>query len=171
MEPIEIYTSKRKSVLILLLSVALVVASIWVLTSGEFDYEDTTLVKVASVAGILLFGLGIIVSIKRLVKSELALIIAPEGLNINPKKSLDEFIPWDEILGFDEVSIKGTKIVIIVVKNPSHWIDKETSALKRKMMLFNVKNYQSPFNITANVLDRNHEELMAELSLAHDKYA
>jgi hypothetical protein len=46
------------------------------------------------IASVLFFGLGVYIGIKRLVKSEIALIIDAKGLNANPKKSLTEYIMW-----------------------------------------------------------------------------
>jgi len=54
------------------------------------------------------------------------LIIDSAGLNINPKKSLTEFIPWEEIFGFEEIKIYSTKIIMIKVMNPNSWLEKET---------------------------------------------
>lgn len=98
------------------------------------------------------------------------MIIDPIGLNVNPKKSLTEFIAWDEILGFGEIKIQSTRIVIIGVKNPESWLEKETSAIKKKLMQFNINNYNSPFSIAASGLAVGSNELKEKLHSYFEKY-
>ena len=116
------------------------------------------------------FGLGIFIGIKRLIKSEIALIIDYQGLNINPKKSLTEFIKWSDVKGFDEIRIQSTRIVIIGVKNPEYWLNKETSTFRRKLMQFNISSYNSPFNIAAAGLDISSDKLIETLNNYFDRY-
>ena len=104
------------------------------------------------VASILFFFFFSFIALKRVIKSVIALIIAPEGLNVNPKKSLTDYIKWSELSGFDEISIQSTRIIIIGVKDSDYWLEKETNGFKRKLMQFNIKNYNSPFNISATGL-------------------
>ena len=132
--------------------------------------RNPTITRGIGVASILFFGLGIFVGIKRIIKSEIALIIDPIGLNVNPKKSLTEFIKWDEILGFEEIKIQSTRILIIGVQNPEFWLEKETSTIRKKMMQFNINNYNSPFNIAASGLDISHNELNEKLNSYFEKY-
>ncbi len=108
--------------------------------------------------------------IKRLIKSEIALIIDTKGLNVNPKKSLTEYIKWSEINSFEEIKIQSTRIVIIGVKNPEYWLDKETSGFRRKLMQFNINNYNSPFNIASAGLDISPERLIETLNKYFDRY-
>jgi hypothetical protein len=119
---------------------------------------------------ILFFGLGIFVGIKRLIKPEIALILDPMGINVNPKKSLTEFIPWNEIRGFEKIKIHSTRIVVIVVKNPESWLEKETSGFRKKLMRLNINNYSSPFNIAESGLDISANELNGKLNSYFDKY-
>jgi hypothetical protein len=131
MDRTEIYTSRKKSMFLLIGSIAFVVLGIWLL----FDADNFT--HGIGVALILFFGFGIFVSIKRLMKSEIALIIDPIGLNVNPKKSLTDCIKWNEILGFEEIKIQSTRIIVICVKDPKYWIDKDVSTIRKKLMQFN----------------------------------
>ena len=174
MERIEIYTSKKKSVLLLIGSIAFVALGIWLLMEADnltgWRARNPIVTRGIGIASILFFGLGIFVGIKRLIKSEIALIIDHIGLNVNPKKSLTEFIKWDDILGFEEIKIQSTRILIIGVKNPEYWLEKETSTIKKKMMQFNINNYNSPFNIAASGLDISSSELNEKLNGYFEKY-
>lgn len=174
MERIEIYTSKKKSILLLIGSIAFVALGIWLLMEADnltgWRARNPIITRGIGIASILFFGLGIFVGIKRLIKSEVALIIDPIGLNLNPKKSLTEFIKWEDILGFEEIKIQSTRILIIGVKNPESWLEKETSTIRKKMMQFNINNYNSPFNIAASGLDISSNELNEKLNSYFKKY-
>ena len=174
MERIEIFTSKKKSILMLVGAIIFVVLGFWIFMNAYnftgWIVTNPILIKVIGVISILFFGFGIFVGIKRLIKSELALIIDSRGLNVNPKKSLSEYIEWKDILGFREIKIHGIRIIIIGVRNPDHWIEKETSPMRRKLMQFNLNNYDSPFNVGANGLDISYKELTDKLYGYFEKF-
>ncbi|GAA4272175.1 STM3941 family protein [Aquimarina gracilis] len=174
MERKEIYTSKKKSVLLLIGSIVFVVLGIWFVIEAdnltEWRIKSPILIRGIGIVAILFFGLGIFAGIKRIIKSEIALIIAAEGISVNPKKSPVEFIKWEDVLGFEEIKIHSTKILIIQVKDPQYWLDKESNTFRKKIMQFNVNNYNSPFNIAANGLDISSKELNNTLNSYFEKY-
>ena len=174
MESIEFYSSKKKSLLLLLGSITFVALGIWLLLEADnltvWKARNPILTRGIGIASILFFGLGIFIGIKRLIKSEIALIIDSKGLNVNPKKSLTEFIKWSDMNGFEEIKIQSTRIVIIGVKNPEYWLDKETSVFRRKLMQFNISNYNSPFNIAASGLDISSDQLIETLNNYYDRH-
>ncbi|RZK38618.1 MAG: hypothetical protein EOO90_21665 [Pedobacter sp.] len=174
MERIEIYSSKRKSLLLLIGSIAFVALGVWLILDADnltgWRARSPIFTRGIGVASILFFGFGIFVGIKRLIKSEVALIIDTKGLNVNPKKSLTEFIKWTDINGFEEIKIQSTRIVIIGIKNPKYWLDKETSGFRRKLMQFNINNYNSPFNIASAGLDISSDALIDTLNNYFDTY-
>lgn len=170
----EIYTSKRKSLLFLLGSLAFVALGIWFVMDAEnftgWSARNPLITRAIGITVILFFGLGTFVFIKRLLKSEIALVIDPIGLNLNPKKPSSEFIKWEEIIGFEEMKIQSTSILIIRVTNPEYWLEHETSMIRKKMMQFNINNYNSPFNIASSGLDINSIELKNTLNKYFEKY-
>ena len=174
METIEIYSSKKKSLLLLIGSIAFVALGVWLLIEADnltgWRARNPIFTRGIGIASILFFGLGIFVGIKRLIKSEIALIIDQKGLNVNPKKSLTEFINWTDINGFQEIKIQSTRIVIIEVKNYEYWLDKETSGFRRKLMQFNINNYNSPFNIASAGLDISSDRLIETLNKYFNRY-
>jgi hypothetical protein len=174
MERIEIYSSKKKSLILLIGSIVFVVLGFWLLLEADnltgWRARNPIFTRGIGIASILFFGLGIFIGIKRLIKSEIALIIDSKGLNVNPKKSLTEFIKWSDINGFEEIKIQSTRIVIIGVKNPEYWLDKETSEFRRKLMHFNISNYNSPFNLAASGLDIRSDKLIETLNKYYDRH-
>ncbi len=174
MDRIEIYTSKKKSALILIGSIIFVVLGVVMILSAEsftgWRDGNPLVTRGIGIASVLFFGFGVFIGIKRLIKSEIALIIDPNGLNVNPKKSLTEFIKWKDILGFKEIKIQSQRILIIGVENPEHWIEKETSTIRKKLMRYNLNNYDSPFNIAAAGLDISYDDLNNNLNRYFEKY-
>jgi hypothetical protein len=174
MERIEIYSSKKKSLLLLIGSIVFVVLGFWLLLEADnmtgWRERNPIFTRGIGIASILFFGLGIFIGIKRLIKSEIALIIDSKGVNVNPKKSMTEFIKWGEINGFEEIKIQSTRIVIIGVKNPAYWLEKETSGFRRKLMQFNINNYNSPFNIAASGLDISSDKLIETLNNYYNRH-
>ncbi len=75
----EIYTSKKKSILILLGSIVFVTIGVLSVMNPErfitILFPNPDIIRIIGIASILFFGLGIFVGIKRLIKSEIALII------------------------------------------------------------------------------------------------
>lgn len=160
--------------MLLIGSIVFVVLGFWLLLEADnltgWRARNPTFTRGLGIVSIIFFGLGIFIGMKRLIKSEIALIINSEGLNVNPKKSLTEFIKWSDIIGFEEIKIQNTRIVIIGVKNPEYWLLKETSGFRRKLMQFNMNNYNSPFNIAAAGLEISPDKLIKTLNDYFDSY-
>ncbi|AZB29960.1 STM3941 family protein [Chryseobacterium balustinum] len=179
MERIEIYSSKKKSMLLLMGSLLFVVGGFYMLMNAEnftgYRARSPFLIKTIGIASVLFFGLGIYVSIKQLITNQLVtnqliLIIDRKVVNVNPKKSQTEFIEWKNINGFSELKIQSQKFVIIDVDNSDYWIEKGESGIRKKLMKFNVNNYGSPFNLSANSMQMNYAELMKTLNENLNKY-
>lgn len=139
---------------------------------GNFsNYKSSPIITQGiGVSSILLFGVAMILSLIRVVNSQIALTIDSQGLNVNPKKSLTDNIKWNEIKGFKEIKLNSTKIIIIEVHNSSKWIKNETNLVRRKMMQFNNTNYRSPFNISAVGLDISYDQLIETLKKYYNQY-
>ena len=174
MSKIEIYSSKKKSLLLLTACIVFVIGGIYMFINAEdlssYRGRNPIFTKGIGVMSVLLCGLGIYVSIRQLISNQLIVIIDKIGININPKKSLSERIEWKNIKGFNEIKIQRTKIVIIKVNNSNYWIEKEENFIRKKLMKFNTNIYGSPFNISANIMQINHFELMEILNENFNKY-
>lgn len=171
MEPILLYTSRKKSFGILLLALLMTACAGFVfLKADDFSRYDPLVVRIVGAVGVLFFGFGVFVAIARSVKNRLFLVIDGAGIDVDPPHAPRGRIPWGEIDGFSTVSIHGTKIIVIHVKNPFYWIEHEANAVRRKMMEFNVNYCGSPFNIGAGVARMSHAELLNALNAGLLKY-
>ncbi|WP_210489506.1 STM3941 family protein [Rufibacter aurantiacus] len=174
MDRIEIYTSKKKSVFMLLGALVFVVLGIWLFLDAEhltgWPARNPLITQGVGIASVLFFGCCALVAIKRVIKTKLVLTLDPEGLGFYANKSAPLLLEWKDILGFNEVRIQSQKFLVIMVAEPDFWIEKETSFFRRKLMQLNLKNYGSPFNTAAAGLDISHEELTGKLNSYLEEY-
>ncbi|MFQ3175000.1 MAG: hypothetical protein ACI8W0_002131, partial [Flavobacterium sp.] len=111
MEKIEIYSSKKKSVLMLIASLIFVIGGIYMFMDAEnftsYRARSPIFTRGVGIMSVLFFGLGIYVSIRQLITNQLILIIDKTGINVSPKKSPSERIEWKSIKGFSEIKIQS----------------------------------------------------------------
>jgi hypothetical protein len=174
MEKIEIYSSKKKSFLLLIGSLLFVIGGIWMFMNAEnltaFRSRNPIFIKGIGIISVLFFGFGFYLSIKQLVKNKLFVIIDKSGVNVNPKKNLSEFINWKNIEGFSELKIQSQKMVLINLNNPDYWIEKENNRMRKRLIQFNIDNYGSPFVLSAISMQISHAELVKILNENFEKY-
>ncbi|MCD0467421.1 STM3941 family protein [Flavobacterium sp. ENC] len=174
MGEIEIYSSKKKSFLLLIGSFLFVVGGIWMFMNAEnltgFRTRSPILVKGIGIISVLFFGVGFYLSIKQLVKNKLFLIIDKSGINVSPNKNPSNLIKWNNIEGFSELKIQNQKMVLINVNNPDYWIENEKNQIRKKIIQFNFNNYGSPFLLSAISMQINHEQLVKLLNESADRY-
>ncbi|WP_300569404.1 STM3941 family protein [Flavobacterium sp.] len=174
MEKTEIYSSKKKAFLLLIISLIFVIGGIYLVLLAQdhdlFREKSPFVLKCFSILLVLLGALGVFLSIKRLIKNQLILLIDSKGISINPEKAFENTIEWKSIVGFSECKIHNHKIVLIRVNNVEHHIEKESNSLRKKVMKFNANNYGSPFTLTTDSMQINHSELLKVLNENFDKY-
>ncbi|OHT46854.1 STM3941 family protein [Flavobacterium tructae] len=174
MERIEIYSSKKKSFLLLILSLLFVTGGIWFFIDSEnlanFRYKSPIFIKAIGIISILLFGMALFTAIKQLVKNRLLILIDENGINVNPKKTPAQNIEWNNVEAFSELKIQSQKMVVIEVNNPEYWIKNENNAIKRKLIEYNFNNYGSPIVVSAGSMQINHAELVKILNENLEKY-
>jgi len=174
MERLEIYSSKKKSFLLLIGSLLFIIGGIWIFINAEnltsFRSRNPIFLKGIGIISVLFFGFGVYVSIKQLITNQLLLVIDKAGINVNPRKSTSKSIEWKNVDGFSELKIQSQKFVIIQVNNSDFWIENESNQMRKKLMKFNLNNYGSPFNLSANSMQINYAELMRVLNENFNKY-
>ncbi|MDF1699324.1 MAG: hypothetical protein P1U56_25955 [Saprospiraceae bacterium] len=163
MDNIKIGRSRIKTFLLILGAIGFVLCGAWMIKSDETDLFE----KIIGGISIIFFGGALHMGIKKLFTNEDAIEFNNYNLIIEPNSDKRIVIPWNKILGFDEVRIKGAKIITIKVSNPQEWINGERNSIKKKLMQFNNNNYKTPFNITSSGLNISHEKLFELLNKHH----
>ena len=160
MEKVEIGRSRIKTFFLLLGAVGFVIGGIWMTMASDTNLFE----KIVGGISVLFFGAGIPIGIKKFITNESALELSKRCLIIEPRSNKKYVLPWEKITGFEEIRIKGAKIILIKVSNPKDWINQETNTIKRKMMQFNFNSYGTPFNITSSGLKISHKKLLELLN-------
>ncbi len=167
-QPIEIPLSKRKLTFGLIGSLIFVVLGIlFVLYPDKFItpiMRSATTIFISGFASILFFGACFIYVVKKLSDNSPGLIISDDGIIDNSSGVSGGQILWNDIEDIRVLEIHRQKLIMLQVKNPQDYIDKQTGAFKRKMMALNYKMYGTPLSITANALKINFEELLSILT-------
>ena len=172
MEKLEIYSSKKKSFLLLIGSLLLMIFGFELFTNSEnyigHRFTNPFFIIAIGILSIIFFGLGVYISLRQLIKNKLFLSIDENGINFNPKKS--EILNWHNIKGFSEIKIQSQKLVLIEVDNPDYWIENEKNQIRKKIIEYNFNKYGSPFCLSAVSMQINHKELMNLLHENLKKY-
>lgn len=160
---IEIPLSKKKLILMLIGSIGFVMAGLWFVINPSL-FGNPTLVFVTGVASISFFGLCAIYITRKLPDNRPGLIIDKLGLTDNSSGVSGGQILWSDIENISVIEIHRQKLIMLQVKNPQDYIDKQTSGLKRKMMQMNFSMYGTPLSITSNALQIKFDELLNVLN-------
>jgi hypothetical protein len=165
---IEIALSKKKIFLMLLGALAFVAIGLWFVISpptiSNSYWGNPTKIAIAGYASILFFGLCAFFLIKKLPDNKPGLIIDQTGLSDNSSAVSAGQILWTDIENISVIEIHRQKLIMLHVTNPQDYIDKQTSAFKRKMMQLNFKMYGTPLSITSNGLKISFDQLLSILT-------
>ncbi len=163
MEQIEIQLSKSKLTLMAIGSLAFIVVGIcFVINPTKFIspfHRSPTLIFSAGLAGIIFFGFVGFYLFKKLFDKRPGLIISKSGIVDNSSGLSAGFIPWSDIKEIKETTVANQKFISVIVKNPQHYIDRQSTKFKRWLMGRNYKWYGSAIGISANGLKYNYDEL------------
>lgn len=162
-EQIEIPLSKNKLTLMLICSLIFISLGLWFVikppTIRNPIIGNPTLILTVGIAAILFFGLCAIFIAKKLPDKTPGLIINNQGVTDNSSGVSVGLIPWDDIKGINMTNVANQKFLMLVVKNPDEYINRQKGFIKKKAMQMNYKSYGSPISISANGLKCNFNEL------------
>jgi hypothetical protein len=155
-EPIEIPLNKKKIVPHILGALVFVLlATVMLADAFQLKNQPVTqaFVFLIGLAGILFFGLISIVLSAKLLKNKVGMIISDEGLIDNSSGLPAGFIPWKDIRKINFTATGYHRFLVIIVKKPGKYIERESNFLKRAAMWLNYKIAGSPIHILASFLE------------------
>ncbi len=165
---IEIPFSKSKLTRLLVISTIFVLGGSWIFraetASGNSLFNSEIFRKVVGLLSILLGGLGIYFSSKKLFNSDPGMIIDDEGVVDNSGALSLGRIPWTDITEIKETVVKAAfftnqKFIIVLLRNPLEYIERQQSGVTRRLLTINFGKSGSPMHITTNNLNIKHDEL------------
>lgn len=153
-ERIIIPVSKAKLSLLLAISVVFVLLSAWLVVYSEAD----VLRKSVFALGIVFFGLGICVFVKKILGKKECLIIDQNGVTDNVTKPQVGTIKWEDIEAVEIEKLINNKMLLIFVKNPEEYLDKIEFS-KRQGLNNNYSLVGTPFVIPSSILSMKLEDI------------
>ena len=135
MAAIEIFTSKKKNIFLLFLTIIFLAIGLFCFLNANGLSKDgkRNIVFIEAIGIIVVvFALtALFFIIKNLLNNQWVLAIDEKALHIRIQKYY--LIPWEEIIGFQELEIKGNKSILIQVRNPETLIANEKNFFVKKM--------------------------------------
>lgn len=155
----EISKSKLKLFKLLLIAIAFVSASLWMIISGGAGnrYGEIS-TKFWGFAGITFFGVCLVLILWKFFDTKPGLIIDGKGITDNSSLVSVGFIPWNDILGIYECTVSEQKFLTIFVKDPDKYLMCK-SIIKRTMLKMNMKMCGTPITISASGLKCDLDDL------------
>ena len=160
---IEIPLNKSKIVMMFIGSLAMVAVGIWFVISPptirNSYWGDPTKLAIVGYASIVLFGFLAVIFSRKLPDKKPGLIIDNSGLTDNSGALSVGHISWSDVEDISVLEIQRNKMLMIHVKDPHKYIDRQTNLIKRKLMQMNNNSYGTPISITTSGLKTSFDEL------------
>lgn len=152
----EISLSKSKIVMMLAGCSVFVAIGLWFVFDppaiNNSYWGNPTRIAFSGYAAILFFGLCAVFFIRKLSDTKPGLILDETGLVDNSGALSAGQILWEDIVNISVLEMNKQKLLMLEVKNPQEYIDRQAGLLKRKGMALNYKMYGTPISVTANAL-------------------
>lgn len=165
---IEIALSKKKLIFMLIGAIAFVIIGLWFVIappaiSNPF-FGNPTRLFIMGIVAIVFFGLCAVYIALKIPDNKPGLIIDKTVLIDNSSGVAAGHILWSDIENISVIEIHQQKLILLEVKNPQDYIEKQTSGFKKKMMQINFNMYGTPLSITSNSLKIKFDELLQILN-------
>lgn len=169
-EKVVIPVSKTKMIIVIIGCFAFVILCALML---KYDMSSNRynpfLIKIAAIAGIIFFGIGGIVLLKKMFGTKRELIVDGEGIHDNFNGI--GLIKWKEISGMSVYEVASTKMLLIYLHNAEAFIESKVgSGIKAKLMRSNNKMYGTPISISSVTLKYKFNDLKELIAEFYEKY-
>lgn len=160
---IEIPLSKGKLILTLIGAMIFVVAGFWFLINpikiSHTIWGSQEAMFLLGLVSVLFFGFIAILIVRKLQDKTPGLIINEQGIFDNSSGVSAGLVLWADIKEIKVSQVITQKFIMLIVRNPDEYINRQTTAIKRKEMQLNLSTYGSPINISANALATDFNSL------------
>jgi hypothetical protein len=161
--PINIATSRRKVVLMIVGSLAFVAGGIVLLgPAGERSFVDPAVVRIVSIAMIVFFGAALVVAVRKIFDRTPGFVIDEDGIIDNAGAVPAGRVRWEEISAIDVVSIAAQRFIAVRVHDPARLLA-QGSPLHQRISRANQEQWRTPVLISANTLGIDLDTLAAML--------
>lgn len=138
--------------------------------SNRFSWIMRPIPRVLSgILFVIFFGFAATILFIRLFTKNQGLLINEKGIIDNSSFAGLGFIPWKDVKDIKTIKVNSGNFIIVLLNNPSYYINSTTHYLKRRLLKNNFNYYETPILISANSLKINHKKLY-ELLLSEMKH-
>jgi hypothetical protein len=159
--------SKTKLSLMLIGSLIFVIGGFWLIIKRPIVaipiLGNPVSEIIIGIASIVFFGICAVFIAKKIFDNTAGLIIDDQGITDNSSGTSAGLILWENIQEIKKLTVFNQIFLMIIVKNPEDYINRQTGIIKRKAMELNYKQYGSPISISANGLQCNFNELYDDI--------
>jgi hypothetical protein len=167
---IKIHLSKSKLTWLLAGSIVFAALGAWLMIKDPGG-KAYAVRFTSGLAAILFFGFCGIYLAKKLRDNLPGLVINGEGIIDRSNGFTVGHIPWADIAGVTTHAVMSQRFILLKLKNPEAYINRQSGALLRQAMKMNLSMYGSPVSISANGLACNFDELLLILREKFDEYS
>lgn len=121
--------------------------------------DNPLMIKMIGYASIVFFGVCALFISQKLFDKKPGLVIDEEGITDNSSGVSAGKILWKDIKDISVQEVANQKFIMLEMKNPEFYLQREKNPIKKGMMELNYKLYQTPINISINGLKIDFEEL------------
>ncbi|ULQ57112.1 hypothetical protein KJS94_02735 [Flavihumibacter rivuli] len=157
-EQVEIPLNKKKMLPLLLGALAFSLTGIWMINLAlrvKNQLISQVIFFVIGLSALLFFGLVALVMLMKIFSNKAGMTITDEGMIDNASGISVGFIGWNEIKKIQYTQNGNFTTLVVFVKKPEKYLERESNFLKRLAMRMNHKISGSPIHITASFLDIN----------------
>ena len=123
------------------------------------DSGAQVFISVGGIISILFFGFCAMIISRKVSDTSPGMIINEKGFTDNSSGVGAGYVPWADVVRLQERNVVNQTFLMVIVKNPEEYINREQSFFKQKAMAMNNKLYGSPISISANTLQISFGEL------------
>lgn len=170
--PIEINLNKKRFIVLAVIASLFVVAGIWLVTNTPTTSIVTSnpkFIKFVGVVSAAVFGFVLVWTLRKVFDDRPAMIITDEAVIDNSSGVSAGEVLWKDITAVKVVKVYHQKFLMLIVRNPQEYIDRQTKSMKKRAMDLNFKTYGSPISIASSNLDYKFEALKSELERRVEK--
>lgn len=162
-QQIEIPLSKSKIALMLIGSLIFVAIGLWFVIAPpaitNTFWGNPTKLAILGYVAIIFFGGCAVFFGSKLPHTKPGLVINNTGIIDNSGALAGGLILWSDIENIALLEIHNQKLIMLEVKQPEVYINRQKNILKRKLMELNHRTYGTPLSITTNALSVPFQEL------------
>jgi hypothetical protein len=165
--------SKSKLLLLFMGSLGFVAVGAWFVgspsTFADSSFTDVLLIILGCIS-ILFFGACGVAMLFKLLGNKPGFIIDKSGITDNSTAVSVGFIPWSDITGISKTALAGQEFIMIKLRNPLEYIERQHNSATRMALKANNSNYGTPINVSVNGLKCSFGELLLALNQRFERY-